>query len=372
MRIYRLAWSCLLVALSACKAASGTDAGDGPRSAWSSAPAVAGGDWVGGTPAVDGGRVFVQEAYNLVALDAASGARVWTRRIRVAAAPPPTTLLASQGRVFVSETDSVMAIDAATGSTVWSMHPDSQTVTVPALDSDALYTGQRGIPIVYALGRADGAVRWKVNVGPGFTYPAHVRGVAVSGDTVYAAVERYLNLNGADASGVLVALDRRDGRELWRHETAASATRHYFLGAPVVAGNLVLVADFGSGDVVAIRSANQEVAWRTFAGGVDRLVARTSVVYSAGVDHQARAFDLVTGAVRWSQDTGSSAFGVGVCGNSLLVSAFELRRFDLASGQSTGQAASANHDGGFVTNIVSDGTRAYVSGTSGVYAYWCD
>ncbi len=329
---------------------------------------MAGGDWIGGTPAVDGGRVFVQEAYNLVGLDAATGRRLWSRRIRIAPSPGPTTLLAASGRVFVSETDSIMAVDAATGATIWNVHPDSQTVIAPALDDASFYTGQRGIPVVYAVARDNGAIRWKVNVGVGYTFPAHVHGVGVSGDTVYAALERYLNINGAVVSGVLVALDRRDGHELWRYETPG--TYDFLRGAPVPIGRVVLVSDFYSGDVVAVDVVTHREAWRTPAGGPDGTYVVGQTVFVAGVDHQARALDLATGSVKWTADTEGSDLGYGSCGANFMVSAFVLRRFDGATGKITGRSGLGGA-GGFVSYIATDGTRGYVTGTNGVFAFPC-
>jgi outer membrane protein assembly factor BamB len=271
--------------------------------------------------------------------------------------------------VYLSETDSIMAINGATGATIWTVHPDSQAVTEPALDATTFYTGQRGIPIVYALARADGTVRWKVNVGAGYTFRAHVRGVAVSGDTVYASLERYLDLNGVSASGVLVALAASDGHELWRYETPG--TKDYLLDAPLPVGRLILVNDFYKGDLIAVDMVSHQEAWRTPVGGTERMAMVGQTVLTAGVDTRARALDLATGAVKWTAETGSSAFGLGKCAGSLFVSAFHLRRYDIGTGQITGESQLGTVDGGFVTHVASDGASVFVAGTSGVAAYRC-
>jgi outer membrane protein assembly factor BamB len=369
-RVVLLALLCAPLLSAACHGDGSVGPGQGGLTlAWASASTSAAGDWVNGTPAVDGGRVFVQEGNRLVGLDASTGARLWSRQIRVSTAPPPTTLRASGGRVFVSETDSIMAVDAASGATVWSVHPDSQTVTEPALDDATFYTGQRGVPVVYALARADGALRWKVNVGAGYTYRAHVRGVAVSGDTVYASVERYLDLNGAAATGVLVALSKTDGHELWRYET--SGTKDFFLNAPVPVGRLILVNDYYTGDLAAVDVTTHREAWRTGVGGTVDVVVVGQSAFTAGADTRARALDVTTGVVRWTGPTGSSAFGLGVCGGNVYVTAFMLRRFDGTSGEVTGDAQLGSMNGGFVTHVASDGTKVYVAGTGGVAAYMC-
>jgi outer membrane protein assembly factor BamB len=334
-----------------------------------SAKAQIGADWTDGTPVVDGGRVFVQEGNQLVGLDATSGARLWSRPVRLSPAPPPTTLRASTGVVYVSETDSIMAVNGATGATLWNVHPDSQAVTEPALDATTLYTGQRGVPVVYALSRTNGAVRWKVNVGAGYSFRAHVRGVAVSGDTVYASVERYLDLNGGNSTGVLVALTSLDGHELWRYET--TGTKDFLLGAPIPAGHLIIINDFYAGDLVAVDVVSHQEVWRTPVGGAVRAVLVGSTLYTAGSDANARALDLSTGVVKWSAPTGSSAFGIGTCNGNFYVSAFHLRRYDPASGQITGEASVGPADGGFVTHVANDGAKAYVAGTGGVAAFPC-
>ena len=366
---HMLCWALLVAAGCNGDGPSGTDGStSGLVRAWVSPPATAGSDWVGGAPAVDGGRVFVQEANNLVGLDAESGRRLWTRRIRVAPSPPPTELRAGGGRVFVSETDSIMSIDGVTGATVWSVHPDSQAVVSPALDATGFYTGQRGVPVVYALDRNTGTIRWKVNVGAGYTFAAHVHGVAVSGDTVYAAVERYLDRNGVSSTGVLVALDRADGRELWRYET--TTTKNYFIEAPLPLGTSVIVDDFGAGALVAIDVVSHREVWRTPVGGSIGVVLVGGTLLTASVDHQARALDPATGTVKWRTETGSSALGVGACGGQLWVSALSLRRYDSASGQITGESG-AGGAGGFVTHLAGDGSRIYLTGTSGVSAFAC-
>jgi outer membrane protein assembly factor BamB len=267
--------------------------------------------------------------------------------------------------VYVSETDSVMAINAATGATIWSIHPDSQTIAETALDTESFYTGQRGVPTVYALNRASGTSRWKVNVGASYALPAHVRGVAVVADTVYVAVERFHSVGGGTSSGVLVALNRADGREVWRYETPPG--KHYFLDAPIPAGGVVIVNDVGAGDAVAISVATRAEVWRTPVGAATHILVRDQTVYTGGNRH-AMALELATGAIRWSSETGSTAYGLGYCGESLLVSANALRRFAGATGNATGELPA---DAGYVSRITTDGTRAYLTGTVGTLAVLC-
>jgi quinohemoprotein ethanol dehydrogenase len=83
------------------------------------------------------------------------------------------------------------------------------------------------------------------------------RGVAVWKGRVYVGT----------VDGFLVALDAKDGRELWRSDTFVDRTRSYTItGAPQVAGNVVVIGNGGS---------------------------------EFGVRGYVSAFDLYTGALRW-------------------------------------------------------------------------
>jgi outer membrane protein assembly factor BamB len=112
-------------------------------------------------------------------------------------------------------------------------------------------------------------------------------------------------------------------------------------------------------------------AWRTQAGGTMRMAVVGQTVLTAGADTKARCLDLATGTVKWVSGTGSSPLGIGTCGANFYVSAFQLRRFDSGSGQLTGEAGTGRAEGGFVSHVASDGSRIFVSGTSGVAAFRC-
>jgi len=196
-----------------------------------------------------------------------------------------------------------------------------------------------------------------------------VHGVAVSGDTVYATVERYLNLNGAVVSGVLVALSSEDGHELWRYETPG--THDFFLNAPLPKGRLILLNDFYGSALIAVDMVTHQEVWRAPGNGSVGLAVVGQTLLTAGFDPNARGLDLASGVAKWSAGTGSSAFGVGTCGNSFYVSAFQLRRYDVSSGQMTGKASLGSAEGGWESFVASDGTNVYVAGTAGIAAYRC-
>lgn len=359
------ALSVTMVGLCACT--DGTKPGaEGMTIVWTAPARTSGGEWVNGAPASEAGRVYFQEGNELLARDAATGALLWARPVRHAPSPPPTTLLARDGRVYLSETDSVMAIDGATGHTIWTMHPDSQAVVAPALDATTLYTGQRGLPVVYALDLSSGAVRWRVNIGTGFTFPALVGGIAVRGDTAYVTMQRRFDPNGVASAGVLVALATSDGHELWRYETTSHQAE--FFDAPILTDRLVIVNEFTPGNLLAIDIGTHQLAWQSPVGGAVGMVRIGNVIVSAGVDAQVHAVDIATGTSLWTGPTGSSAFGAGACGGSAFASSILLRRFDLGTGVVTGEISGGN----WISQIATDGTRAFVAGSAGSLAVLCD
>jgi outer membrane protein assembly factor BamB len=213
-----------------------------------------------GTPAVSDGVLYLEDGNTVLALDAKTGAKKWARAVRVAPIAPARNLVVRGGRVFVSETDSILAMDIRDGHTIWNFHPDAQAVVYASADDRAFYTGQRDIPFVYALDLMDGHIIWKVNIGLGWTYPGHVEGTAASGDTVYVAARKWLAQNGYIGQGVLVALDRTDGHELWCYETPG--TNGGLEDGPVVAGNLVVVSDLIGNAFFAYDRFAKRLVWR--------------------------------------------------------------------------------------------------------------
>jgi outer membrane protein assembly factor BamB len=366
------------VALGAwgCGGNGSTDPGSGGKPAtlevvWHTETAATGTSYFQGAPAVDNGMVFVEDGNTVLALDAATGAKRWARPVRVAPIPAARALLARNGVVYVSEVDSVLAMRQSDGSTIWNFHPDSQAVVYPSMDDQALYTGQRGIPFVYALSLTDGHPLWKVNIGTGWTYPGFVNGTAVSGDTVYVAGRRFLAQNGYINKGVLVALDRRDGHELWRYETPGQ-----FGGlqdAPVVAGNLIVASDLlGNGVFAYDRFALREV-WRVKRvdnGPLTPPVVVGNDVYSGSADTYLYAIDLQTGALKWQQKSGGSIAGTAFCGGQVFVQDEGLRRRDPQRG---GAYTGAFNTGiwPLTSNLTSDGNRLYFTGENGVHAIKC-
>lgn len=290
-------------------------------------------------PETDGQRVYVTGT-GVAAFDVQSGARVWqTPRFTESI---PTHLAVRGGRVFAAEA-TVWAFDAATGRELWRYTPDSDaSLSQSAADERAVYFGTR-TRRVYALGAADGAPLWTVRLGADWPHDSPVKGIAAVGDTVYAAIDRHYSPNGFYSAGVIAALDRATGRELWRHQNGTGADSRGIIRAPTVAGRLLLAADHkGSAFYAVDRFTGQEV-WRTptepgFAGPDSPPVVAAGVAYASGNDAYVYALELATGRVLWRTRPamGGSVYHA-VCGGAVFNNFQGLGILDRQSGAVLGR-----------------------------------
>lgn len=327
-----------------------------------------------GIPAVANGQVFVEDVNQVVALDAASGNVQWSTKVKDYPNPASPNLVVRAGLVIIGDRD-VQALDVATGALRWQFQTDSLPEALATADEDTYYTGQRSIPVVYALGLTDGSLRWRVNVGAGWQYQGFVRGVSVSGDTVYAGVVRYKAWNGYLRSGVTIALDRRTGRELWRYETQGPDNDVNW--APLVVGNLLVLDDLTGYGLYAIDRFNPTAGekWRVTspgqgAGPTTPSVVSNGIVFAATGGGYAFSIEAATGKVGWQKQTKSSAFGVAVCRGTPYINTEVLLRLDVNSGNQVGYLH-ADKSSYFDSGLNSDGERIYVAGPTGLTAAMC-
>lgn len=199
-------------------------------------------DGVHGTPTVHDGTVYVNSGGfqgvqpHVRAFDAASGEEQW--RYDTGSESKGTPAVAG-GRVFVNSRDGLHAIDAATGDRAFVVPDAAYDWATPAATADAVYTTayrDDGVELL-AIDAADGTVRWRVPADP-----THHGPPVVAGDIVYAGTDdgvvalaadgtKIASLGGAGApvarvgsvvyaadGGVLYALDAHAG-ELWSHTT---------------------------------------------------------------------------------------------------------------------------------------------------------
>src|SRR5207248_4331698 len=120
-------------------------------------------------PVVRGNTVYVQDSTSSVyALDARTGALRW-KRTYVAPNDGPNGLTVVGSRVYAATDTTAFALDAATGRRLWSRRLANRfeqfVAIAPVVDRGRVYVGTQGSPpggrgAVYALSAATGTIVW--------------------------------------------------------------------------------------------------------------------------------------------------------------------------------------------------------------------
>jgi outer membrane protein assembly factor BamB len=208
----------------------------------------------GGGVAVDGGRVFAATGFaEVVALDAASGARAWSARLDAPTRGAPT---AAAGRVFViSQAGTVSAIDQATGTIAWTASTTGRGTGLLSSSSPAVSGSLVVVPTstgeVVALDIATGAEKWAGSVIGGSRIAAVTGLQDASASPV--VVDGIVYATGV--GGRTIANRLETGESVWQQTVGGAHT-------PVVSGNAVFLVDLED-RLVAFDRADGKVLWAT-------------------------------------------------------------------------------------------------------------
>lgn len=324
-----------------------------------------------GEPAVAGDRIVMATDSGITAFRQSTGGVAWhapTRDVR-----GTRRLLHRAGRVFYAGVASAGAYDASTGALLWRLEfareasPDDAWA---AVDDRALYIGTRDRRIL-AIAPESGRALWDVRGDEASWLGGEVGGVALSGDTVYAALNRLLTPNRYKMSVVMLALDRRTGRELWRSQTTDEFTGG---GAPVVAGRLLIGGGGTDGYTIAVdRFTGQEVWRRDLYGYVwGAPVSHGGRVYLGTQAARLYALDAATGKSVWETALEGGSTHVAVCGNKLVVENSQVELFDINSGKQIGSKIQLAPGSYVNSGIAVAGNQAFFAGQRKLYAVRCD
>lgn len=320
-------------------------------------------------PATDGIRVYAVTG-SVSAWDAGTGALLWRHRLSKTV---PRNVVVSNQRVLGVEAIA-FALDAATGRELWRFVPESSgAFGQSAVDERAFYFGTEEHRI-HALDQATGTVLWSTDVGPDWQYDGTVRGVSVSGDTLYAAVVQYNAQNGYVSTGWIFALDKTTGRILWSYRNGDGRDRRSVFRSPTIAGRLLLASDLFAGAFFAVDRFTGKEVWR-ITGPADRPgpahapIVVDQTAYVASNDFHVYAVDLESGRVLWKTSTGSSNHDFTVCGNRIFVGHLALTVLDRRTGKVIHRRA---HDTDFPTSgFTTWDDRVFFFGSKAAYAYIC-
>jgi outer membrane protein assembly factor BamB len=285
-------------------------------------------DASGGGLAHGDGRLFATTGFGqLVALDPATGARLWVQDLDASGGAAPTV---SGGYVYVASRDSrAWAVDSQTGRVAWTR----AGVPSPAGSGGGAGPAVADGLVIFPL--SSGEIAAHFALGGQQRWSAHVvgerRGVAaatisdIGGDPVIADGRVY----AANVSGRLAALDLGTGEEIWSVPDGAVS--------PVwpAGGSIFYVNDLNQ--LVRRDAASGGLSWRTqlpwrpetqglFGPRRDRIFAHYGPVlasgrlYVAGSDGALRAFDpRAGGLIAETALPGGAASNPVVAGGTLYV-----------------------------------------------------
>jgi outer membrane protein assembly factor BamB len=240
-----------------------------------------------GSPALDGGGVYISSSSKLVAaLRARDGSVRWTYRT---SGPNTAGPAVAAGVVYAPSYDgNLYALSAGNGSVQWSYAAGGPVYGTPAVAADIVYTssgrGDTHSGSMTAISAFDGAVLWQRDLRGIILYPPKVAaGVVYAGTT----------------GGGLYALRASDGTVLWKAALASP------LVGPVVAGDTVYTNSAAS--VYAFRAADGSPLWHhVISGQVSGVAVAAGVVYASSASGQVHALRASDGIVLWAHAAGSA------------------------------------------------------------------
>jgi outer membrane protein assembly factor BamB len=325
-------------------------------------------------PTTDGERFYADGNRHLEAYDVATGARIWSERPEFRTAP--ANYVVRNGRVLGAGSQAI-ALDAKTGRELWRFAPDTTaSLGEIAADERALYIGTMSHR-VYALGHADGTLLWTRDIGPAWEHRGIIRGISVSGDTVYAGVDQHVTPNGERSIGWIFALDRSTGEVLWKYQEGTGEDERYIGSAPRVAGRLLLAVDYPQNTFIAVDRFTGREVWRVrgddgYFGAEEPPLVAGDTAYAASNDRHVYAMDVQTGRVLWKTRTPASNSGLAVCGTRLLVNYLGLAVLDRRTGQLLGTMLNDYVTYDYpTTGFAVAGEHAFVTGRKAAYGLRC-
>jgi outer membrane protein assembly factor BamB len=318
----------------------------------------------------DGERVYAI-AGGMVTFSAHTGEIVWTHRL---VRYVPRNPVLRNGRVFAAE-QVAFALDAVTGAELWRFTPDSDGALGESTADDRAFYFGTGTHRVYALDQATGSQIWSTDIGPDWKYTGIVLGVSVSGDTVYAAAQQYEAPNGYIATGWIVAMDRNDGRELWRYRSGNGSELRSVSSAPTVAGRYLLASDLHGSSWFAVDRFTGKEVWRIesapgYVGPVQAPIVVGDVAYLASNDTYVYAADVATGRIRWKTKTPASNHAFAVCGNQVFALWGGMSVLDRRTGRVVYESDTEAYEYPRAGLSV-HGDRVFMLGNRAAYAYRC-
>ncbi|HVN98742.1 MAG TPA: outer membrane protein assembly factor BamB [Steroidobacteraceae bacterium] len=249
---------------------------------------------LGLAPAIDGNRVYAAGPHGeVVALDLATGRRLWQQRLKLALSGGPG---AGSGLVLVcSSGGTVVALAAADGAERWRADLNSELLSAPVITPElAVIRTVDGK--LYALESATGKQRWVTDQQvPRLSLRGTSRPV-VSGDLVFAGFD----------NGRLMAVTLAGGTTAWdvavgQPRGSSELQRLIDIDSPAALdGDDIFAVAFQGHAVRLARDSGREI-WSHEISSYRGLAADAIGVYVSTAEGDVVRLDRASGAERWRQ-----------------------------------------------------------------------
>lgn len=222
-------------------------------------------------PVVSGGRIFTLDALTLVSAVSTSGTVLWQRNILPDGADETDATgggLAVEGNVLyvASGFGAVTALDATSGATLWTQNLETTGAGAPMIFGNLLYV-IAGDQTGWAINKSDGRMQWQIAAAES---PSNVLGAPapiLADDLVVFAF----------GSGEMQAVFRQGGLRRWdasvlgERRGRALANIGDVTGQPIEA-NGVIYAGNQSGRTVAVNAGSGARIWSAKEGAISSIV----------------------------------------------------------------------------------------------------
>jgi outer membrane protein assembly factor BamB len=327
-------------------------------------------DWVAGgrsllefPPAIGYRRLFLANAGgDLMALNAKTGRRAWTRHVKRCVAASPAIGRFQRGTVYESflgrtpclngksKDGEVIAVSAGTGALRWRLHT-GPSESSPLVVGNHLYVGDwRGF--IYDVNAWTGKIRWKTRV----------RG-AVKGAMAYTSRRVYAGAY----DGHVYALNAATGKIVWTAKSDARLFGHgRFYSTPAVAYGRVYIGST-DGKVYSFGATTGKRRWSAVTGGY--VYGSPAVwnrrVYVGSYDGYFYALDAATGQRIWRvKANGPISGSANVVDGIVYFATLKGRTYALDS--RSGKVLWTFHDGKYAP-VTTDGKRVFLLGFGKAY-----
>jgi outer membrane protein assembly factor BamB len=244
---------------------------------------------------VEGVIYFGSDDWNVYALNASTGAKLWSYPTDQPVESSPTIV---DGVVYIGSADGkVYALNASTGAKLWSYLTGNAVFSYPTVANGVVYVGSDDYNL-YALNAKSGSKLWSYSTGLYVrSSPTATNGVVYVGswdDSVYA-------------------LNAKTGAKLWSYPTGS------FVESPIVRDGVVYI---GSDKVYALNASTGALLWSYDTGsglGSSPAVANGMVYIGAAYpNNNVYAVNANTGALEWRYNTGGSVVSSPAVANGVV------------------------------------------------------